>query len=139
MPDLGIIQLIIKFYTFLVQKFQASSKLAALPTWARHGISPLSQNAASLYTFTSLLSYLLATLWGWLLPTGAKWLLLNNKLSNEKSKILQNTTFVKFCCVASVCKRSYDSVGRSGLTNMKDTYVILTWLYESAIPSIINW
>ena len=39
-------------------------------------------------------------------------------------------------------KRSYDSVngvGRSGLTNMKDTYVMLTWLYELAIPSTINW
>ena len=33
-------------------------------------------------------------------------------------------------------KRSHDSV--NGLANIKDTYVMLTWLYESAIPSIIT-
>ena len=38
-------------------------------------------------------------------------------------------------------KRSYDlvnGVGRSGLTNMKDTYVMIISCYELAIPSIIN-
>ena len=82
MPDLGTIQLASKFYTLTL----------CLPRGME--ISPLSQNAASLYAFPPILPRLLATLWGWFLSTGVQWLSLNNEQSNEKSKILQNSTFV---------------------------------------------
>ena len=128
MPDLGTIQLTIKFNIFWSNNSGLTLNLLLCPPEQDMAyaiscprgveISVLNHNAASLYAFTSLLPCLLATLWGWLLPTGVRWLSLNN---TEKSKTLQNPIFVNFCCVAS--GGHIDRVGRSGLTNMKDTYM----------------
>ena len=79
MPELGTIQLTIKFYTFFVQNSGPSLNLANAMSCPRGvEVSPLNQNAASLYAFISVLPCLLVTLWAWLLPTGVRWLLLNN-------------------------------------------------------------
>ena len=55
MPELGTIQLTIKFYTFFVQNSGPSLNLANAMSCPRGvEVSPLNQNAASLYAFISV-------------------------------------------------------------------------------------
>ena len=112
---------------------------------ARGGYGPLgppnrstTENTAFLCAFTLLSPCHTGNIVG-LVATQRSEMALTNELCNESLKPFPLCKIL-LCCI-SLEKRSCDSVsgvGRSGLTNMKRTYVMLIWLDESAISGTIR-